>query len=137
MNHPSPGSGFLHQQLPAIVWALLIFVSSSIPSLTPAFPKGVHIDKLVHGAVFFVLAWLVYRALAHQSRLPRLRDQAKLFTVLIGVGYGVFDEVHQLFVKGRSSELYDVTADAAGVIGFVLLAWHLERRGRRRSARAD
>ncbi|MGB5872722.1 MAG: VanZ family protein [Bacteroidota bacterium] len=137
MSDTSPGSRFLHNQLPAIVWALLIFSSSSIPSLAPTFPKDAPVDKLIHFVVFFVLAWLVYRALAHQSRFTLLQNNAKIFTIITGIAYGVFDEVHQLFVRGRTSELLDVTADAAGVIGFVLVAWLLERRGRSPDAGAD
>jgi VanZ family protein len=130
MTQTSPGSGFLRYQLPAIAWALLIFVSSSIPSLVPPIQKDAPVDKLIHAAVFFVFAWLLYRGLSNQRRFSLLRQQAKLFTVIIGIGYGVFDEVHQLFVRGRSTEFLDVAADAAGVIGFVLIAWLLERRGR-------
>ena len=137
MNHTSPGSQVLQNQLPAIVWALLIFVSSSIPSLAPTFQKDVPVDKLIHLLVFFVFAWLVYRALSRQSRFTVLRKNAKLFTIIVGIGYGVFDEVHQLFVRGRTSELHDVTADAAGVFAFVLVAWLLEKRGQSRDARAD
>ena len=134
MTHSSSAAQFLRYQFPAVAWALLIFVSSSIPSLLPVFPKGIPYDKLTHFAVFFIFAWLVYRGLSHQKRFPLLGKHAKLFTVVIGVGYGVFDEVHQLFVRGRSSDLLDVTADAAGVVAFVVIAWFVERISRKTRA---
>jgi hypothetical protein len=130
MTHTDSGFRFLRYQLPAIAWGLMIFVSSSIPSFVLEFQKGAPVDKLVHFVVFFIFGWLLYRGLAHQRKFPLLRRHAKLFTIIIGVCYGVFDEVHQLFVRGRSTELLDVTADAAGVVGFVLVAWFLERGSR-------
>ena len=137
MNLDTPRSRFVRYQLPVLGWALLIFIASSIPSLAPITHKSLPVDKMLHFAVFFVLAWLLYRAIVSQSRHTLLGRNPKLFTLLPGVAYGVFDEVHQLFVTGRSSEIHDVMADAAGVVAFVLIAWAGERSRARAENRAD
>jgi VanZ family protein len=137
MNPDTSGSRFLRYQLPVLGWALLIFIASSIPSLAPIKVKSLQVDKILHCAVFFVLAWLLYRAILNQARRTLLRRNPKLFTLVLGVAYGVFDEVHQFFVTGRSSEIYDVIADAAGVVAFVLIAWAGERSRARGRTRAD
>jgi VanZ family protein len=53
------------------------------------------------------------------------------FTVL----YGVTDEIHQLWVPGRSSDLLDALADATGALLFIFM-FHLMQRIRSRSGRA-
>lgn len=46
-----------------------------------------------------------------------------VFPWLIGSFYAVTDELHQLFVPGRSGEVFDVMIDAGGVLlGCVLVA---------------
>lgn len=44
-----------------------------------------------------------------------------LITLLISVGYAVTDEVHQIFVPGRSGRITDVLIDSVGCILGVLL----------------
>lgn len=42
--------------------------------------------------------------------------------ILVGIGYGVFDEVHQIFVNGRGFQVSDIGFDILGVlIGGVLV----------------
>lgn len=44
-----------------------------------------------------------------------------IITLLISVGYAVTDEIHQLFVPGRSGRITDVLIDSVGCILGVLL----------------
>ncbi|HCL00942.1 MAG TPA: VanZ family protein [Lachnoclostridium phytofermentans] len=49
-------------------------------------------------------------------------------TILISVGYAITDEIHQLFVAGRSGRITDVLIDSIGcILGalFFLLIYHL------------
>lgn len=65
-----------------------------------------------HLVEFFVLSWLLHRALAARLRLPPLA--VALVTALAATGYGLLDEVHQRFVHGRSASAADLVKDAAG-----------------------
>lgn len=50
---------------------------------------------------------------------------------VIGTLYAVSDEIHQLFVEGRSCEVRDMLLDSVGVAAGVLLANWLDRYRRR------
>ena len=59
---------------------------------------------------------------------PSRRGHRFWIAWLIGLAYAVSDEVHQLFVPGRSCEVRDVCIDAAGVLCGVLIVWAVRRR---------
>jgi VanZ family protein len=105
---------------PPWVWALAIFVASSIPATY--LPKIVLLspDKLLHAAVFFVLAWLIYRSIAASRSTSWIRTHALTVTFLDSIVYAFFDEAHQHFVPGRVVDPFDVAADVVGISLFVL-----------------
>jgi VanZ family protein len=72
-------------------------------------------DKLEHFMVFFVFGILL-RLTASHSRYPSIRENAMLVALMIGIGYGALDEVHQMLVPYRSPSIYDFIADAAGIV---------------------
>ena len=113
--------------LPATAWAGLIFWLSSLPTV-PA-PEVPYIDKVAHFGAYAVLGALLAFA-ADRSRTPLAA------AVLLGVLYGASDEVHQMFVPGRSADVLDWCADAAGVLAAVYLytLWRLRRAGPRDAA---
>lgn len=47
--------------------------------------------------------------------------QKPVWAILVGGLYGVTDELHQLFVKGRSSEVLDVFIDLGGIAAGILI----------------
>jgi VanZ family protein len=98
--------------LPAVAWAALIFVFSSIPDLgTGLGGWDLALRKVAHAAEFAVLGALLARATGRVG-----------FAVLLGVVYAAFDEVHQSFVPGRMGSPLDVAIDAVGV-GLGILVW--------------
>ncbi len=74
-----------------------------------------YFDKLEHFIIFFVFGILL-RLTASHSRYPHIRENATLVTLMIGIGYGALDEVHQMLVPYRSPSIYDFVADAAGIV---------------------
>jgi VanZ family protein len=104
--------------LPAYLWAAIIFVESSIPGHKfPETPFGS--DKVAHAGIFFILCWLVYRALKHQT--VELVSKMSLFlAVVVTILYGFTDEFHQLYVPGRSADMFDMAADALGGFLFIV-----------------
>lgn len=118
---------FMAYQLPAILWACLIFVSSSITSSQMPELAIFRFDKFIHLGVYFVFAFLVYRAFRYQNRFPALARHAGLITVVIIVLYGASDEIHQYFVPGRDSDVVDLLADTTGGVLLVALLWIKER----------
>lgn len=114
----SDGEKFVRYQLPPLVWAAIIFGESSISGhKLPTTPLGT--DKLAHVAVFFILCWLSFRGFKYQS--SKLASKMSLYLALVvTILYGFFDEFHQLYVPGRSADIYDMAADALG--GFLFIA---------------
>lgn len=104
---------------PVVVYMAVIFLLSS--SSHPPAPAAVS-DKVLHVTAFGALAVLVCRAVSGGLPMRVTRGRA-LATLLITIGYGVTDEVHQMFVPMRSPELLDLAADAAGAVAALIACW--------------
>jgi VanZ family protein len=103
---------------PVVLYMGAIFYVSSLSDLP--LPSGT--DKPLHGLVYLGLALVVIRAVV--GGLPGRIDMWGATTaILITVGYAVTDEVHQMFVPGRSAEIYDLLADAGGAITGAVVWW--------------
>ena len=76
-------------------------------------------DKLVHGLVYALLAWLWCRALV-RGRGGWAAGLGLAFA--ISSTWGLLDEWHQSFVPGRTAEVMDAVADVAGAAVGSLLA---------------
>lgn len=115
---------------PPVAWAILIFLASSIPQ--HAFPQYriFSQDKLIHMGVFAVLSFLVYRAFRLKRRSAPI-STAVWVTLVICAVYGALDEFHQLYVPGRSCDVYDLIADVlgAGLVLAVAFLWERRRSG--------
>ena len=111
---------FMIYQLPAIGWACLIFISSSITASQMPDMSIFRFDKVIHCGVYFVFAFLLYRAFRHQGRYPALAHHAALVTIAAVVLFGASDEFHQLYVPGRQCDIFDLMADTSG--GVLLVA---------------
>jgi glutaredoxin len=116
--------------IPPIAWAACIFLLSSTadPTLRPPGP-----DTVLHAGGYGLMGFLVFRALAGglgRPVTPRLAGAAVMVTAL----YGASDELHQVFVPGRTPELRDLASDTAGGVagatGAALASWWIGRTRR-------
>ena len=131
MNAPGK-SNFVRDQLPAILWAFLIFLLSSIPADLIPLPNIFQFDKVIHIGIFFFFGLFIYRAYNlfwTQSSFSFSRALATLLTVTI---YGILDEFHQKFVPGRTPDVWDATADTTGGIFAIVLIFILITKKSRR-----
>ena len=99
--------------LPVVIWASLIFTLSSLSIPGPATQIFHYQDKLIHFLEFGMLGILLARAVYLSGSGSRGCYWA---CILAAVLYGGFDEIHQLFVPGRSVELSDFAADCIGAL---------------------
>ena len=97
-------------------------------------------DKLEHFLVFFVFGILL-RLTTSNSRYPLIRQNAMLLAIMVGIGYGALDEVHQMLVPYRSPSIYDFIADASGIIAaqifIALVTWVYTRLQNSRNRQDD
>jgi VanZ family protein len=110
-------------------YAGLLFYLSSMSQL-PTLAESAN-DKVLHALAYGVLALLAVRAF-HGDR-PWLRARPALGAVAFTVAYGASDEIHQIFVPGRSPDLVDLLADAAGAVvavGLIAVVLRYHREGR-------
>jgi VanZ family protein len=93
-------------------YVLLIFIVSSIPSLTAPGPDFVPKDKLAHLVEYFVLGVLLFKGIGWTA--TRSRAATFGFVFAVGVSIAALDEIYQSFVPGRTMSILDWCADAAG-----------------------
>jgi VanZ family protein len=105
---------------------VIIFGLSSIPGkidsselkfLTELDPQ---LQNLLHVPLFGLLQILWLRAM---SKTGRTSWRAALACCGISLGYGLFDEFHQMFVPGRYASMTDMALNLSGVLGATLLFW--------------
>lgn len=123
--------GFIKYWLPFFLWALLIFIASSIPAVKVSgnglldfiYHKTAHI---VEYSIFYLL---FYRAsVSGEAVFSRNKI---LLAFLVTTIYGVSDEIHQAFTPGREPRVRDVFFDfLGGALG--LAVWRFDVTTRRR-----
>jgi len=95
-----------------VVYWVILFLGTTLPSSSlPDTPSG---DKLNHFAGYAVLSFLLFTWM--RIKQGSAKGEIRLFqkSFLIASVYGVFDEIHQLFIPGRFFEWYDILADING-----------------------
>ena len=108
----------------ALAWAGAIFCLSQIPGVDVP-PLFFGKDKLLHAIVYGILGFFTVGALTGTVRLPRI--PRPWLALLLVIAYGTLDEFHQHFVPGRTSDILDLMADAAGGALGVWMFWNLIR----------
>jgi VanZ family protein len=117
----------------ALIYALLIFIVSAIPSLTPPNLGFVLQDKILHFIEYSLFSFLLFLAFFTSGR-QFLKKNVFFLSCLIGMVYAVTDEIHQGFVSGRSREFFDFVADSLGIIMVQLCIWlYLKRKKNRQT----
>ena len=110
--------------MPALLFAVAIFLGSSIPG--PEMPKLVLSvpDKILHVCEYSLFAFLICRAVKNQNHMQGIARFAIIFTILCASAYAASDEFHQSFVPGRTMDVFDWLADTIGAfIGAGVGTW--------------
>ena len=72
------------------------------------------VRKLAHFSVYLALGFTLS---AGMQTFVKLRVSVRtIIAFIIGVLYAILDEIHQIFVPGRSCELRDMLIDSSGIL---------------------
>lgn len=113
--------------IPSIMWMGVIFYASSktgdevgrlLPLIQTVLPFVKDLN-FMHIVSYFILAFLLDYGFGQRAS----KFSVKLLIVVICTLYGVTDEIHQMFVGGRTPDLYDIRNDGLGAIIWVLIAY--------------
>lgn len=74
--------------------------------------------KIAHYTIYLVGGILIMFFI---STIVQSEKRGVLFSVLIGIVYAITDEIHQMFMDGRTAKITDVFIDTLGVITGILL----------------
>ncbi|WP_446898216.1 VanZ family protein [Clostridium sp. LBM24168] len=85
------------------------------------------IRKISHFMEYLILYILLLNALYEKSKVKR----ALLISIIIVFLYACLDEVHQLFIPGRSSRIRDIIIDTAGGFAGLLTSFYYLYKKRR------
>src|SRR5512140_2902007 len=118
---------FFQYQFPALAWAVLIFVSSALPSVFfeqfgVVYPWA---PKLLHILFFFFLCLFLNRAFQGLPPSSFFARRSIFISILLCLVFGTLDEVHQMFVASRHPRITDVLLDLFGatLMGGTLWFW--------------
>ncbi len=103
---------------------ILVFLKISLPEDVVIFMR-VFIRKVAHFAIYALLGILAYLLLKTGYSIEN--KLAFPWALAVSAFYAVTDEVHQLFVSGRSGSVKDVFLDSVGALCGIILAWGLCR----------
>jgi len=111
---------------PGVAWFVLACVAFFIPG--SALPDNqifslLEVDKLVHVGMFTIMIVLWYLPMHHKGTSS---SRWLIRVPLIFFGYSIAVEfIQHYFIPGRSFDLADIIADAAGcLLGFIWTRWH-------------
>ena len=116
-----------------ILWLIFIFVMSSFPSGDSSRQSGfiVNIISNLLGSSNTNLLTFIIRKSAHLCEylilgillFNYLKDYpyGVNLSIMIAVIYAISDEIHQIFIPGRSGEIRDIVIDILGAIIGILI----------------
>jgi len=109
---------YMRYILPLSLMAFIFFMSSrSNIETVPMFP---HADKLIHFAAYVLVSAAWVFALKGNSLFNGKKLGVFLLAMVVSSLYGLSDEIHQMYVPGRTCDMFDWLADS---VGSVVGAW--------------
>lgn len=109
----------INTHLPWILVIILITTESQM-SGSNFTSSLLYSDKAVHLIIFGLLGWLMARAIFQENNLFLHKNY--FWVVLICIAFfAILDEIHQLYIPGRSFDMLDWAADLSGACLFLLL----------------
>lgn len=83
------------------------------------------IRKLAHYTLYMIGGILIINCID-----AYIKEDKKniIYSLFIGILYSISDELHQLFINGRSGKILDVIIDSVGVFTGILIYWIVKKK---------
>jgi VanZ family protein len=92
----------------------VLLTATTLPAASvPSVGTG---DKVNHFLAYMGYAILFNLTLLFQTKSFFLKKYSSAATIIFGSIYGLIDELHQMFIPGRSAEFMDWVADFCGLL---------------------
>ena len=102
-----------------ILIAIEIFYFSSISAVPSTKPESpINLSVIYHAIVFFLFTFFLMASIKNKNKF-KIKYLILVFT--ISLVYAISDEVHQIFVPGRFSDIKDVLIDLIGILFAILI----------------
>lgn len=100
--------------------AIIQIITGESLALDDPLVEGVQlfVRKFAHFSIYAVGGFLIMN---YEYTTDKTMKRKMLYSIALGGGYAITDELHQFFVSGRSGNIFDVGIDTAGVITGVLV----------------
>lgn len=108
----------------SLLWLVIIWTVSSIPSSELPGIKILSVDKVAHLGIYLILGILVNNVLK-SIKAGRVTIHLVYAILLLNAA---LDEAHQQFIPGRSVSGYDLLANSMGLLVAYLWMLRLSRR---------
>ncbi|GHA00691.1 VanZ family protein [Ignatzschineria ureiclastica] len=109
-----------------IFWFVLMTLMLFLPDATENLPTPLlfpQSDKVVHFAIFALLAGLQFHTLNQYRLKLQMRQLIVIFLVFFNILFAASSEIIQEhWVDGRSGDLWDVVADVIGMLVGMLIS---------------
>ena len=118
-----------------ILWVIIIFLLSNqsgrvstsesdivVNNLNNIFNMNEHVLVIIVRKLAHIIEYLILYLLMHNCiRIYKIKNRVSLSIILCLV-CSIIDEIHQLFIIGRSGQVLDIFVDSIGIIiGFIII----------------
>lgn len=118
---------FFYYHFPAIIYAVVVFLLSSVPGMNIPEYKFLVSDKIMHFMEYALFAILIFRSfsqLFHKQKFHYVIVVSSFFLIL----FALLDEYYQKYIPGRESDVADVILDVLGASLILFLLWMRKHR---------
>ncbi|MHC1703425.1 MAG: VanZ family protein [Tenuifilaceae bacterium] len=122
---------FIHNHWKSVVWAIVILILCGMPGDDLNKVKFIdipHLDKIVHGFLYFVFTLLLISENNSQKAYYETTMSSIIIAAIIALSYGMLIEVLQkiLFIN-RGAEILDMVANTIGFLVAVIFYRQINR----------
>jgi len=105
--------------IPLVLYGIILVILTILPENDAI--KSNSPDKFYHFGAYGLLSFILYFTLFFQNKILIFKKYTAVFTLLFTSLFGTLNELNQIFIPGRSANIFDVIANFLGSLLTVLI----------------